>query len=87
MAPDLEPAVARRSRRCHARRLFLGCAPSAWALLRRTTRSRFTPAGIALTNCPQMHVTDGGARYVRSLLSPPHFRRCKRQPFSDRQTL
>jgi hypothetical protein len=28
MAPEIEPAVARRSRRCNARRLFLWMAPS-----------------------------------------------------------
>jgi hypothetical protein len=52
-----------------------------------TTARRFEPAGFALAQYPLGQLIDGGARYVRSLLSPPHFRRCKKQCFADRQTL
>ena len=46
----------------------------------------FATAGFVLANFAQTHVIDGCVRYVRSLLSPPRFRRRKKQCSAYSQT-
>src|SRR5438876_9099964 len=45
MAPEIGPAVARESRRCNARRLFLCMTESRWRALRQP--GKFEPANLS----------------------------------------